>query len=209
MGFCRLEKSDFMAHYFEYDENLKSEEKEINIVINEDKFKFITDNGVFSKRGLDKGTSLLLKTLELNNIKGDILDFGCGYGPIGIYLKKKLNVNVTMLDINEKSVNLAKKNALLNKVDVDVILSDKYKKVSKKFDFIISNPPIRVGKKILYEILFDAKNYLKENGELWIVVNKNQGAKTLVRDLEKEYKVEVKEKNNGFYIICASKLLTS
>ncbi len=208
MGFCRLEKSDFMAHYFEYDENLKSEEKEIEVIINDEKFKFITDNGVFSKRGLDKGTNLLLKTLELNNIKGDILDFGCGYGPIGIYLKKKLNVNVTMIDINKRSLDLAKKNAILNKVDVELILSDKYANVSKKFDFIISNPPIRVGKKILYEILFEAKNYLKDNGELWIVVNKNQGAKTLVRDLEKEYKVEVKEKNNGFYIICASKLLT-
>ena len=197
-----------MAHYFEYDENLKSEEKEIEIVINNEKFKFITDNGVFSKRGLDKGTSLLLKTLELDKIKGDVLDFGCGYGPIGIYLKKKLNINMTMLDINKRSLELAKKNAKLNKLDIEFVLSDKYEKINKKYDYIISNPPIRVGKKILYEILFDAKNYLKENGELWLVINKNQGAKTIVRDLEKEYKVEVKNKNNGFYIICASNILT-
>ena len=68
---------------------------------------------------------------------------------------------------------------------------------------IVSNPPIRVGKKILYEILFDAKKYLNKNGELWIVVNKQQGAKSLIKDLEKAYKVEVKDKVSGFYIICA------
>lgn len=194
-----------MAHYFEYDKDLKSKEKEITIDINDVKFKFITDNGVFSKKGLDFGTRTLLSSLNIDNIKGDVLDLGCGYGPIGIYIKKTTNSNVTMIDINKRSVELSKKNASLNNVDVNVIESDKYENITGKFDYIISNPPIRVGKKILYELLFEAKNYLKEKGQLWIVVNKDQGAKSLVEDLKTEYQVEVINKNKGFYVICASR----
>ncbi len=194
-----------MAHYFEYDKDLKSKEKEITVDINDVKFKFITDNGVFSKKGLDFGTRTLLSSLNIDNIKGDVLDLGCGYGPIGIYIKKTTNSNVTMIDINKRSVELSKKNASLNNVDVNVIESDKYENVTGKFDYIISNPPIRVGKKILYELLFEAKNYLKEKGQLWIVVNKDQGAKSLVEDLKTEYQVEVINKNKGFYVICASR----
>ena len=193
-----------MAHYFEYDKNLKSNEEEKQAIINNEHFKFITDNGVFSKKGLDFGTRSLLETISEENITGDVLDFGCGYGPIGIYVKKTTSSNVTMLDINKRSVDLALKNAKLNNVDVTVIESNMYEKINQKFDYIISNPPIRVGKKILYEILFGAKNYLNEKGQLWIVVNKAQGAKSLVKDLSSEYKVEIKNKNKGFYIICAS-----
>ncbi len=193
-----------MAHYFEYDKNLKSEEKEKQILINNKQFKFITDNGVFSKKGLDFGTRSLLETISNENIDGDVLDFGCGYGPIGIYVKKTTSSNVTMLDINKRSVELAKKNAILNDVEVNILESNMYENIDQKFDYIISNPPIRVGKKILYQILFDAKKYLKEKGQLWIVINKAQGAKSLVKDLSSEYKVEIKNKNKGFYIICAS-----
>ena len=147
-----------MAHYFEYDKNLKWNEEEKQAIINNEHFKFITDNGVFSKKGLDFGTRSLLETISEENITGDVLDFGCGYGPIGIYIKKTTSANVTMLDINKRSVDLALKNAKLNNVDVTVIESNMYEKINQKFDYIISNPPIRVGKKILYEILFGAKN---------------------------------------------------
>ena len=190
-----------MAHYFEYNRSLKSEEREIIVNIKGQKFRFITDNGVFSKKGLDFGTRTLLETLDIENIKGDVLDFGCGYGPIGIYVKKMTNSNVSMLDVNKRGVELALKNAKLNDVDVDIFESKNYEKVNKKFDYIISNPPIRIGKESLYEILFQAKDYLKDKGQLWIVVNKNQGAKSLINDLSDEYKIEVKNKNKGFYVI--------
>lgn len=191
-----------MSHYFTND-YVKSEEKVVKVKINEEDFTFITDNGVFSKSGLDFGTRTLLENLKLEEIKGEVLDFGCGYGPIGIYVAKSTEALVDMIDVNKRSLELAKKNALLNAVNVNIFESNIYEKVSKKYDFIITNPPIRVGKKILYQILFEAKNYLKEAGELWLVVNKNQGAKTLARDLEKEYTVTVVTKNKGFYIIRA------
>ena len=194
-----------MAHYFEYDKDLKSEEVERIVEVGGTKLRLITDNGVFSKKGLDFGTRTLLETIDISKINGYVLDFGCGYGPIGIYIKKNTNASVTMLDINKRSVDLAIKNAKLNNVDVDIKLSNLYENIDKKFNYIISNPPIRVGKKVLYEILFGAKDYLKENGQLWIVINKDQGAKSVAKDLETEYKVEIVNKNKGFYIICASK----
>lgn len=194
-----------MAHYFENDEKLKSDEKKHDVIINGGIYHFITDNGVFSKKGLDFGTRSLLEAIKLDEITGKVLDFGCGYGPIGIYIAQNTNAEVHMIDINRRSLELARKNVDLNHVNVHLYESDIYSNVNTKFNHIISNPPIRVGKKILYEILFKAKDYLLDNGKLWIVVNKDQGAKSIVRDLEKEYKVQIIDKNKGFYIICAIK----
>lgn len=192
-----------MSHYFENDDTIKSKERTINVKIKDYQLQFLVDNGIFSKKGLDFGTRTLLETLDLNQIKGNVLDFGCGYGPIGIYLAKALSIKVDMLDINKRAIALAKRNATLNKVDVNIFESNVYSNVSKKYNFIITNPPIRVGKNILYQILFKAKDFLISNGELWLVINKNQGAKSLINDLASEYKVEVVNKNKGFYIIRA------
>jgi len=143
-----------LSYYYDKETNVTSKEVNIFAEIDNISFTFVTDNNVFSKRGLDFGTRTLLESI--NDIKGDILDFGCGYGPIGIYLKKKYDVNVDMVDINNRAINLAKKNALLNKVGVNVFESNLYENINKKYDYIITNPPIRVGKKILYEILMGA-----------------------------------------------------
>lgn len=190
-----------MSYYFTNDEKLKSEVKKISIIINNLSLSFYTDNGVFSKKGLDFGTRTLLENLPL--LKGQILDIGCGYGPIGIYIAKKYNLSVDMVDINLRSLDLTFKNSLLNNVKTNVFESDLYSNITKKYDFIVTNPPIRVGKNILYKLLFEAKNYLNKNGELWLVVNKDQGAKSLVKDLSKEYETTVICKNKGFFVIRA------
>lgn len=192
-----------MTHYFANDPNVVSNEKQIIISIKNKNYKFVTDNGVFSKRGMDFGTRTLLETIPLENIGGNVLDFGCGYGPIGIVVASNTNAFVDMVDINLRSINLAKKNAKLNNVSVNVFESNVYENVNKKYDFIITNPPIRVGKEKLYEILFEAKKYLNPGGELWLVINKDQGAKSLVKDLEKQYRTNIVSKNKGFYIIMA------
>jgi len=190
-----------MEHYFTNNENLKSNKNIFKCMINNQEFKFITDNGVFSKKGLDFGTRTLLESLE--NIKGTILDLGCGYGPIGIYLAKENTVD--MVDINNRSLNLAKENLKLNDVNANIYLSDGFSNINKKYDYIITNPPIRVGKTKLYELLFNAKNYLNENGELWLVINKDQGAKSLQKDLASIYNVKLVNKNKGFYVIKCQK----
>ena len=191
-----------MSHYFTND-TVKSEEKEIDVAINNQNLKFITDNGVFSKKGLDFGTRSLLESIDTLEIKGNVLDFGCGYGPIGIYLKKVCDCTVDMVDVNERALSLAAKNAVLNKVEVNIFKSNIYSSINKDYDFIVTNPPIRVGKKILYDILFSSIKHLKPNGKLIFVINKDQGAKSVMKDLNEVAKTELIKKNKGFYVITA------
>ena len=190
-----------MAFYFDKDTNVESKEEIVKVQVKNRLYTFRTDNNVFSKRGLDFGTRTLLDSLDFNAIKGDVLDFGCGYGPIGIIIKSNTDSNVDMIDINERAINLSIKNSKINNVDVNIFSSDKYENIEKEYDYIITNPPIRVGKKILYEILIGARNYLKEDGKLIFVINKDQGAKSCIKDMEEYYKVSVLEKNKGFFVI--------
>ena len=190
-----------MSHYFENDKNLVSEIKKFMVNINNIGFTFNTDNGVFSKGELDYGTYLLVKNVLKMDIKGHILDLGCGYGAIGIILRKIKNVSVTMSDVNKRAIHLAKMNAKLNNVLVNPVLSDGYENINDEFDYVISNPPIRVGKKKLYELLINTKNYLKKDGDLIIVVRKEQGALSLIKDMSVYYDVKVIDKDKGFLII--------
>ena len=190
-----------MGHYFDKDIKTESKENLTKAEINGKFYTFVTDNNVFSKRGLDYGTRSLLELLDLDLIKGEVLDFGCGYGPIGIYVKSNTESNVDMVDINERALKLARKNADLNKAVVNIFFSDIYCNVQKKYDYIITNPPIRVGKEILYEILVGAKDYLKKDGHLIFVINKDQGAKSVMKDMQKYYSVNLLGKNKGFFII--------
>lgn len=189
-----------MGHYFINDTSLEHNVVKKDVTIKMKQFSFFTDNGVFSKKGLDFGTRSLLENLP-DDITGDVLDFGCGYGPIGIYLNKTYHCNVDMIDINDRSLELARKNAIQNDADVNIFKSNIYENVTKKYNYIITNPPIRVGKNILYKILFEAKEHLTKNGKIFLVISKDQGAKSLMRDLEKSYKVSLINKNKGFFII--------
>ena len=189
-----------MSHYFMNDDSIASEEKVTKAMIQGQLFTFWTDYNVFSKNGLDFGTRTLLESIDINSLKGKVLDFGCGYGPIGIFLAKN-NLEVDMIDVNLRALNLAKKNASVNGVNVSILESDIYSNVTEKYDYIITNPPIRVGKKILYEILIGAKAHLKKDGTLIFVINKDQGAKSVARDMEEFYQVDILEKNKGFYVI--------
>lgn len=166
-------------------------------------FSFYTDNGVFSKDKLDFGTRTFLENLPISELHGDILDVGCGYGPIGIVLAKLTSAKITMCDVNKRALHLAERNAKENKVDVTILESDCYQNIGdKKFQYIVTNPPIRAGKKIVYEILMEARNHLAENGKLFLVVRKDQGAKSMISDLKEYYNVDVIAKNKGFFIIC-------
>lgn len=189
-----------MSHYFTNDK-VKSEEKEITVKIKNTKLDLIVDNGVFSKKGLDFGTRSLLESLDIEEIKGNILDLGCGYGPIGIYLALNTKANIEMVDVNLRALSLAQKNAKLNKVKVDIYESDAFSNINQKYDYIITNPPIRVGKEKLYEILYESLKHLKEKGKLIFVINKNQGAKSTIKNLNEKYEIKIINKNKGFYII--------
>ena len=193
-----------MGQYFT-NENLPSNVRRTECVVLGRKFIFLTDNGVFSKDGLDFGSRLLLETIPLEEVGGKILDMGCGYGVFGIILGKLTSANIDMVDVNLRALHLTERNAKLNGVsNVNVFESNVYEKISAKYSSIITNPPIRAGKKVVYDIVMNAKDYLNEDGKLFIVIRKEQGAKSLIVDLKKIYTVEVLEKSKGFYIIKCS-----
>ena len=194
-----------MAHYFTNEENLKSEIEKVIAEINGIPFYFYTVNGVFSKGELDFGTELLLKNFKYDNPNNKtLLDIGCGCGPIGIYASH-LGFTVDMSDVNKRAIHLSKMSLKEQGLNANVFESDAYKNITNKYDYIVSNPPIRVGKEKLYEIVMNAKEHLKDGGSLWIVVRKQQGAESMVRDMKNAYKtVEVIAKKKGFFIIKAS-----
>jgi len=188
-----------MNHYYSEKQDSESNKKEIVVTIFDKKYKLITDNGVFSKSGLDFGTRLLIETLP--KLYGDVLDLGCGYGPIGIILKDKFDICVTMSDINERALSLSKINIKNNKVDISILNSDGFKNINKKFNFIVTNPPIRIGKQKLVSLLREAHDYLSEEGELWFVIRKNHGAESVIKLINDIYAVDIVKKSKGFYII--------
>ena len=193
-----------MGQYFT-NEKLPSDVRKTECFVLGNKFTFLTDNGVFSKDGLDFGSRLLLETIPLEEVGGKILDMGCGYGVFGIILGKLTSANIDMVDVNLRALHLTERNAKLNGVsNVNVFESNVYEKISAKYSSIITNPPIRAGKKVVYDIVMNAKDYLNEDGKLFIVIRKEQGAKSLIVDLKKIYTVEVLEKSKGFYIIKCS-----
>lgn len=192
-----------MSQYFD-NVDLKSNIEKYKTRIFDKEFCFNTDNGVFSKSKLDFGTRCLLENLPLEEIKGEILEVGCGYGVIPIILTRTVDKieSFDAVDVNKRALHLAEMNKKENFAPkVNFFFSKCYKNINKKYDVIISNPPIRAGKNIVYEIVMNARNYLKEDGKLFIVINKDQGAKSLYKDLEKVYKCELINKKKGFWII--------
>lgn len=193
-----------MEHYFTNNDHIKSELRSINYTILNTSFVFYTDNGVFSKNKIDFGTDLLINTyLKTNNTKKKILDVGCGIGVIGLTLAKLTNSTVDLIDINKRSVHLTKMNIKSLKLNANAYTSNVYENVKEKYDIIITNPPIRAGKKVYMSILNEARDYLNASGELWFVIRAQQGAKTVEKQLEEKYIVELINKEKGYYIFKA------
>ena len=165
------------------------------------KLTFLTDAGVFSKKMIDFGSQLLLKCLEVE--KGErVLDVGCGYGPLGISLVKAYGVQATMVDINNRALDLARQNAERNKVEATIFQSNIYEQVEGKFDHVISNPPIRAGKQVVHEIIEKSMDFLEDDGDLTIVIQKKQGAPSAKSKMEDVFgKCEIIKKDKGYYIL--------
>ncbi len=194
-----------MGQYFN-NENLPSNITKIDCFIRGKKFTFNSDNGVFSKNGVDFGSRLLLDFIPLEEVGGKILDLGCGYGVIGIVLNKLTGANVDMVDVNLRALHLTEMNVAANKCqNINVFESNVYENINTKYTSIVTNPPIRAGKKVIYDMLFNAKDYLTDDGNLYFVIRKQQGAKSMMSDLEKEYNLEIIEKKKGYFIIKCSK----
>lgn len=195
-------------HYFSNNPVSKSDRRRWKFELRGQTFTFLSDQGVFSKNEVDFGSRLLIHTFEQPEEQGAFLDVGCGYGPIGLSLAKEfVNRRVDMVDVNERALELAGENAILNGVtNVSVFQSNVYENVSGQYAAILSNPPIRAGKKVVHEILERANEHLVPGGELWVVIQKKQGAPSALAKMEEIYStVEVVKKEKGYYIIKSKK----
>lgn len=178
---------------------------ELKVTLLGQSFTFLTDSGVFSKKMVDYGSQVLLNTLDFEKGK-TLLDLGCGYGPLGISLAKVQDVKPTMVDINNRAIDLAKQNGQKNGVEADIFQSNIYEKVNGTFDYIISNPPIRAGKQVVHTIISESINYLKVDGNLTIVIQKKQGAPSAKAKMEEVFgNVEILKRDKGYYILRSEK----
>ncbi|CAH0347502.1 Ribosomal RNA large subunit methyltransferase G [Bacillus sp. CECT 9360] len=173
-------------------------------------FRFKSDRGVFSKNEVDFGSRLLIEAFHLNEeTEGNILDVGCGYGPIGLSIAASYpEVTVEMTDINSRAVELAKENAKTNGISNVVIYeSDRFDRInSEQFAAILTNPPIRAGKKVVQEIFEHSFARLNSGGELWVIIQKKQGAPSAMEKLDQLFgNVETVQKKKGYYILKSKK----
>ena len=192
-----------MSQYFE-NANLPSNIEVFKTKFFGIEFSFKTDNGVFSKEKLDFGTRLLLENLPISDMKGNILDLGCGYGVVSIILSRLIDANFDAVDVNKRALHLMEMNIKLNKVsNINCFESFCYDSIDKdkKYDYIITNPPIRAGKEVVYKMLREAKEHLNDSGLLYFVMRKDHGAKTAIRDISDIYDCEKLAKEKGFFVI--------
>lgn len=194
-------------HYYSRTQNVESDPQFWDYTLKNTRFRFKTDNGVFSKNEVDFGSGLLIETFEMPDTDGDILDVGCGYGPIGLTVAKNWpERQIYMVDVNLRAVGLAKDNSELNGItNIKVYESDRLKAVKgMKFAAILTNPPIRAGKNIVHDIYEQSFDCLLPGGELWVVIQKKQGAPSTMDKLSLLFdEVETVIKKKGYYIIRA------
>lgn len=195
-----------MSHYFTPDpSDVASRPKRFSFRIGEATYAMESDAGVFSKQGLDFGSRLLIESTVLPT-GSKVLDLGCGYGVIGIVLAKRDNVEATLVDVNRRALELARKNAKGCGVAVRLIESDGFANVDGAFDHIVTNPPIRAGKKVVYAWFEQAKDHLVQNGTFSLVIRKDQGAPSAQKALEGMYaRVEIVAKKSGYFVFRCTK----
>ena len=191
-----------MSQYFDNDKNIKSKKRNIKFYFKNREYNIVSDNGVFSKDRFDYGTRVLLESIDIEKLSGKVLDLGCGIGVVGLILGSiNKNIGIDMVDINERAINLTKENLILNGINNNVFISDVYENVKCKYKYIITNPPIRAGKDVIRKFLIGSYDYLEKEGILYFVMRKDHGVKSIMKELENIFDVEVINKDKGFYIV--------
>ena len=193
-------------HYYTTSPDSKSDIRMIPYEAGGKKYEFYTDHGVFSISRVDHGTDILINTV-LEDYEpeepGAILDMGCGYGPIGIVMADQYRPSpVVMLDVNERAMELAGRSASLNRVADSVTIVKEDQLEGMRFQMVVTNPPIRAGKQTIYHLFALAQEKLLDGGSLYVVIRKNQGADSAVKELKRLFgNCETIEKKSGFHIL--------
>ena len=198
-----------MRHYFDASPDTAHEEKYLNFRFRGQDFRFKSDRQVFSRHAVDYGTQLLIETmLDDGKLFGRLLDLGCGYGPVGVIIKRMTpHLEIIMSDVNKRAVSLAKENLKLNQIKyLDVVVSDGFQHIDGTFSVISLNPPVRAGKHTVYRLFEDAFKHLEQNGCLYVVIQKKQGAPSAQKELEKlTSHVERVSRSAGYWVLRAVK----
>ena len=190
--------------YFQAQPSAQSRERRIQVQLGETSLRFFTDNATFSKEHLDEGSRILLEALP--PLGGRVADLGCGWGALGGVLAKKwADVHFVLTDVNERAAALAERNLKLNGLDnFEVVCGDGFSAVEGTFDWIVTNPPIRAGKEVIYGLFAEAKDYLVPGGTLALVIRTQQGAKSAERYLRGIYEsVETLDVSGGYRVLAA------
>ena len=192
-------------HYYTSAPTSEHEERSFRAVFAGRVLAFDTDAGVFSKQHVDPGSELLCRSLP-QDLSGRVLDMGCGWGAMTIMtLAKCPGVKMTMADVNERALALAVGNVAKNRMQAEAVLSDGFASIEGEFDAVITNPPIRAGKAVIYRMFEDAKAHLVPGGVLYLVIRKQQGAPSALKFLKSLYaKAEVIERDGGYWIIACT-----
>ena len=190
-------------HYYTENPNSAHDERWVDVKALGCDMRFVTDAGVFSRDGLDRGTEVLLEALP--PLAGRVLDLGCGWGPVGVTLARKYPaLDVVMTDINTRAGELARRNLAENGAKARVVQGDGFEGVEGDFDAIITNPPIRAGKAVIYRLFDEARDRLRPGGALYIVIRKQQGAPSALKHLAEVYgEARVIDRGSGFHVIRA------
>lgn len=192
-------------HYYSKQPQSVSKPQTFSESLRKETFQFMSDTSVFSKGEVDFGSRLLIEAFKSPLIEGEWLDVGCGYGPIGITLARTHpERHVWMIDVNERALSLTKENAKKNNVEnVTVVESDRLEAVkNKSFAAVVTNPPIRAGKAVVHGIFEESAATLCSKGELWVVIQKKQGAPSAEKKLRTLFEtVDIVARKKGYFIL--------
>lgn len=188
-------------HYYTRTPTSRHDVKRLAIAVEGLSLAFDTDAGVFSRGELDAGTELMIRSLP--RLSGQVLDLGCGWGPLGLFVKaRNPDIDLTCADINERAVALTAGNAALNGLACRALQSDGFAAIEGSFDAVLTNPPIRAGKKVIYALFEQARAHLRPGGALYIVIQTKQGADSALRFLESAFaSARVIARGGGFKVI--------
>ncbi len=191
-------------HYFTPEPTSRHDVRRISAELDGRRLEFDTDAGVFSRGELDAGTALLIRALPA--LEGRVLDLGCGWGALGLFVKaRNPGIALTAVDINARAVELTRGNAALNGLQCEALESDGFGALAgRRFDAIVTNPPIRAGKRVIYGWFDAARAHMEPGGALYIVIQTKQGADSALKHLRDAYgAAEIIDRGGGFKVIAA------
>jgi 16S rRNA (guanine1207-N2)-methyltransferase len=191
------------THYFEARPEVASKPRTVRLKTADLDLVLEADRGVFGARAVDLGTMVLLKEAPPPPAKGDILDLGAGYGPIAIALARRApQATVWAVDVNQRALELAKRNAERNFSPNVAVSEPDQVPPDLRFAAIYSNPPVRVGKAPLHDLLLKWLPRLAPDGVAYLVVQRNLGADSLAAWLiEKGYPTTRLKSKKGYRIL--------